>query len=294
MSPRAPLPRTSMISVPRVWRGVVAVGLAAFVALVFGTSVDSYAQEKEEPAAETAPPSGDMVRFGHKLHQGKGVAVEDCQQCHGIKGFDIEPVTRGKNHQPCNNSGCHASEYMSREPKICVVCHDTNEPWIKQVARIRDLPTSEFGGEISHKTHQSDKASKGGIKCESCHGNVYAEGEKPEAHAVCGSCHQGGLRPLMSECGECHKLGYQAERLKSQSKYTVRARFRHDDHDRDPRNKSRETPGCKLCHSGVQNASTLSEIPRPTMQSCDACHDGVNAFKTTGFGCVKCHGATAE
>ena len=262
---------------------VAALGLAVLAVVVFGTSDDSYAQET--PAAA---PAAEMVRFGHKLHQSKGVAVEDCQQCHGIKGFEIEPVTRGKNHQPCNDSACHASEYMSRE--ICVVCHDTNDPWVTQVARIRDLPTSEFGGEISHKTHQSDKAAQGGVKCESCHGNVYAEGEKPEAHAVCGSCHQGGLRPLMSDCGDCHKLGYQAQRLNNQSKYTVRARFRHDDHDRDPREKSREAPGCKLCHTGVETASTLSEIPRPTMQSCDACHDGVNAFKTTGFGCVKCHG----
>lgn len=273
----------------RAWRGVATLGLAVLATVVFGTSDDSYAQET--PAATpAAAPAAEMVRFGHKLHQSKGVAVENCQQCHGIKGFEIEPVTRGKNHQPCNDSACHASEYMSREPKICVVCHDTNEPWVTQVARIRDLPTSEFGGEISHKTHQSDKAAQGGVKCESCHGNVYAEGEKPEAHAVCGSCHQGGLRPLMSDCGDCHKLGYQAQRLKNQSKYTVRTRFRHDDHDRDPRETSRAAPGCKLCHTGVENASTLSEIPRPTMQSCDACHDGVNAFKTTGFGCVKCHG----
>jgi hypothetical protein len=29
------------------------------------------------------------------------------------------------------------------------------------------------------------------------------------------------------------------------------------------------------------------------MQQCDACHDGKTSFKTTGFGCARCHG-TAE
>lgn len=240
--------------------------------------------------AEAKPASDEQLRFGHQLHTDKGVKIEDCKSCHGIKGFDIEPVTRGKNHQPCNGSECHASEYMSKEPKICVVCHDTNEPWVKQTARIRDFKSSEFGGEISHKTHQSDKASKGGVNCQSCHGKVFEGGEKPQAHAVCGSCHQGGLRPLMTDCGDCHKLGYQQSRRKSDSRYTVRARFDHEDHDRDPRAKKRGAPDCKTCHTGVAGASTLAEIPSPTMQSCDACHDGEHAFKTTGFGCVKCHG----
>ena len=266
---------------------LMALALSAGMVLLLSVGGSSYAAQGEpEPAA----PKSKEIRFSHEFHKGQGVAMDACASCHGIKGSQIEPVTRGKNHQPCNNSTCHASEYMSREPKICVVCHESNDPWVKQTARIRELSSSEFGGEISHKTHQSDKARKGGVKCESCHGNVYERGDKPEAHAVCGSCHQDGLEPTMGDCGSCHKLGYQASRRKSASKYSVRARFDHGDHDRDPRSKKPAAPSCKTCHVGIQDASTLDAIPAPTMQSCDACHDGKSAFKTTGFGCVKCHG----
>jgi hypothetical protein len=27
------------------------------------------------------------------------------------------------------------------------------------------------------------------------------------------------------------------------------------------------------------------------MQGCGGCHDGKQAFKVTGFGCARCHGA---
>lgn len=277
---------------PRTVRAVqklgptLALALTACVLLLLSLGESSYAAQGEpEPA-----PKSKEIRFSHEFHKGQGVEVDACASCHGIRGSKIEPVTRGKDHQPCNNAGCHASEYMSREPKICVVCHDSNDPWVKQTARIRKLSSSEFGGEISHKTHQSDKASKGGVKCESCHGNVYESGDKPDAHAVCGSCHQGGLEPNMGDCGSCHKLGYQASRRKTASQYSVRARFDHSDHDRDPRSKTAVAPDCKTCHLGIKEASTLSEIPAPTMKSCDTCHDGTHAFKTTGFGCVKCHG----
>lgn len=284
--------RPLMRTTKQVWGGAFTVALVSLVLLLWSTG-DSSAQDDE---ADKAPAKTDssIVRFGHELHKGKGVAVDDCQSCHGIKGFRVEPVTRGKDHQPCNNTACHASEYMSREPKICVVCHDSADPWVKQTARIRDLDVSEFGGDISHKTHQSNKAREGGIKCASCHGDVFAQNEsKPDAHAVCGSCHQGGLRPLMSDCGDCHKLGYQEKLRKGASSYNVRDRFEHSDHDSDPREKGRNAPDCKVCHSDVAKATTLAEIPSPTMQSCDACHDGKLAFKTTGFGCVKCHGQAA-
>lgn len=272
--------------------------LAASLALVvLGLSVDSktpgYAAGEDE-SKEAVAQADQPLRFGHDLHKGKGVKIEDCETCHGIKGVEVQPVTRGKDHSPCNAAGCHASEYMSREPKICVVCHETNEPWVKQTARIRDLYPSEFGGDFSHKSHLKDAKKKVADKCMSCHGAKFEGKDPPDSHSVCGSCHQGELRPLMNQCGGCHKLGYAEELQQSRSKYSVRARFDHEDHDNDPRKENRgNEPDCKVCHSDVTKAETLKEIPPPTMQSCDACHDGKLAFKTTGFGCVKCHGDAA-
>ncbi len=282
--------RDRMIRSKKTWGLACMAGVGA---LVLFLGQEGHAQEDEAAAAPVGK-DANVVRFGHELHKGKGVKVDNCKTCHSIKGeYEVEPVTRGKDHQPCNNSGCHAAEYMSREPKICVVCHDTNEPWVKQTARIRDFDVSEFGGEISHKTHQSNKAREGGIKCQSCHGDVFNDGEKPDSHAVCGSCHQGGLEPVMSDCGSCHMLGRAAELRKSDSRYTVRGRFEHSDHERDPREKKRAEPSCKVCHTGISDAESLSDIPSPTMKSCDSCHDGKLAFKTTGFDCVKCHGDAA-
>ncbi len=268
--------------------GAIALAIAACVAIWVSAGASNVAaQGKSAPQAQSQE-----IRFGHAFHKGKGVAIDACYTCHGIRGSTIEPVTRGKNHQPCNNAACHASEYMSREPKICVVCHVSSVPWTKQTARIRNLSASEFGGEISHKTHQSDKARKGGISCQSCHGNVYVRGSRPDAHAVCGSCHQGAMQPRMGDCGSCHKLGSLANRRKLASKFSVRARFDHGDHYRDPRSKAAvaPAPSCTTCHAGLKGATTLAEVIAPTMRSCDTCHDGKLAFKTTGFGCVKCHG----
>jgi c(7)-type cytochrome triheme protein len=68
----------------------------------------------------------------------------------------------------------------------------------------------------------------------------------------------------------------------------VRTQFKHSDHDNDPR-VNKPTP-CLLCHDQVVQAQTLAQIGRPRMQQCDACHDGKISFKTTGFGCSRCHG----
>lgn len=229
--------------------------------------------------------SDGVLRFGHQLHKEKGVAVDSCKDCHSLEiDFSVAGVTRGRDHQPCNNSACHASEYSSKTPRICVVCHESSTPWIAQKARLRTLSSSEFSGDFSHAKHV------GSTPCKNCHGDVLTGQSKPKAHPQCGSCHQGAVKPGMSDCGTCHSFGVAATQQLTDSRYTVGARFRHATHQVDPRKNTGEAPGCQLCHSAVSKAETLSQLRSPTMQSCDACHDGKTAFKTSGFGCVKCHG----
>jgi c(7)-type cytochrome triheme protein len=94
----------------------------------------------------------------------------------------------------------------------------------------------------------------------------------------------------MTECAGCHRLGQSMGTLAPRDpgyRWYVRASFRHEQHASDPRT-GQMTP-CLLCHDQVVTATRLGEIGRPRMPQCDACHDGKIAFKTTGFGCARCH-----
>lgn len=244
----------------------------ALAGLVLGGA--SYAADKSEP-----------LRFGHELHQGKGnLKINECQSCHRVDEGVLQVPLKGRDHKPCNDGDCHASEFMSRTPTICVVCHDKIEPWLKQPVRILPARSSEFKNAMSHQKHESD--------CKTCHGDVLKDEPGPDAHGVCSTCHTTDSSPLMSDCGSCHALGDKATRAKAQ--YTVSARFRHSTHQLDPRSQKTKVTDCSVCHTDVVKASNISEITPPSMQSCGACHDGGYAFKTTGFGCAKCHGANGS
>src|SRR6185436_11212482 len=47
------------------------------------------------------------------------------------------------------------------------------------------------------------------------------------------------------------------------------------------------------CHTQVAVAKDIVSLAPPRMADCDGCHDGRTAFKTTGFGCARCHGPKA-
>ncbi len=225
------------------------------------------------------------LHFGHGLHQQKAsLNISDCQSCHQQNNGQVQAPLQGKDHQPCNGTACHASEFLSRTPTICIVCHDQVEPWNKHLARIVPAASSEFIYSMSHQKHVSP--------CADCHGNVLKNEPVPDAHAVCSTCHESEESPAMSACGSCHALG---TNLIATKPYSVSARFRHTTHQLDPRSGNAGSgnvrePECSVCHGDVTKAATLNAIATPTMRSCGACHDGGYAFKTTGFGCAKCHG----
>ena len=239
------------------------------------------------------------VRYSHTKHEELKVDHGNCRQCHVLDDqYDVMPATLGKNHQPCNNENCHASEFFSKQPTMCFVCHDDVDPNVKQQPIVRRHRTSEFGGDLSHKSHTKKVKSSGGKNgaCITCHGNVFT-GEKPgkSGHASCAGCHgKRGSSPSMGTCGGCHKLGEtRAASSTAAGDWSVTAMFSHSTHGSDPRERKTET-SCLECHSTIAQATVLSEIRNPTMQSCDACHDGKSAFKTTGFNCYGCHGEAAS
>lgn len=261
------------------------VGLVALLAAAFALS--------SPPATAEGKSTDSGLRYSHAQHQKLGVSQKNCRTCHELDSdYNVEPPTKGRNHQPCNDSDCHAKEYFSRDPKICVVCHSDARPWIKQKAELKKRPDSEFGGDLSHKSHATARVGGRGANgaCKKCHGNPYRN-DAPEhgGHADCAPCHGHSAQPSMGECGDCHHRGARKARIASRStKWSVAALFAHDTHGRDPRKPQTETE-CTTCHTNVTKATKLAEVENPTMRSCGACHDGKSAFKATGFQCYRCH-----
>jgi len=59
--------------------------------------------------------------------------------------------------------------------------------------------------------------------------------------------------------------------------WSTRAKFRHDANHR--------TESCDSCHR-TDDTPSLTPL---MMRGCERCHDGVRAFKATGFACARCH-----
>lgn len=238
----------------------------------------------------TQPPAPitKVVAFTHGKHAARKMAISDCATCHAAQpGGELAPTLAAKDHAPCANSGCHQNEFMTREPRICGMCHQSATPWHKALAMPRSSGAdSEWAGTMNHFTHLVTTSTGGSsnVTCTGCHGDLLAGGKPPEGHAACASCHARSKRPLMGECAACHvPLPAGTPR----SEWSVRATFAHVTHAKDPR--SGGTPACIGCHTNVASAKTRAELTPPKMEDCESCHNGNTAFKTTGFDCARCH-----
>ncbi len=263
--------------------GIAALGLLAGV-LVSSDPASAQKKKATKPAE---------IRYSHEVHTKRGVDQGVCENCHVLdEKYTVLAPTLGKDHMPCADSECHASEFFSKEPMICVVCHTDARPWIKQKAELKQRRRSDFGGDLSHKTHAGARVGGRGANgaCKKCHGNVFGGTPARAGHDDCAPCHEKQSAPAMGECGGCHKLGARKARVKAKtSEWGVAALFAHNTHGKDPTANGAETK-CTTCHQTIPTANKLAEIRNPTMRSCDACHDGEAAFKTTGFECYRCHG----
>jgi hypothetical protein len=272
-------------------------GKGAFAAL--GTTCTKCHTGKDPPIK-----ANPTVGFSHTAHANRNVKIDDCSQCHSLKpDGTLEAPGEGKNHMPCANSGCHDKEYASRVTKICGSCHAETAPWVKAVARLPER-TLAAGGPIAEEWFETTnhavhikKLGATNATCESCHGTAIqtraaggavgagAGGAMERDHKACAPCHGKNQPPSMNDCQMCHKK--QPIARAAVSDWTVAKNFAHASHAVDPRTKQ-PTP-CVGCHASVAQATDLASIKAPTMASCDSCHDGKAAFKTTGFECARCH-----
>jgi len=237
-------------------------GKAAFHAL--GTGCRKCHQVRDPvPVAATSP----RVAFAHAQHE----TAKRCESCHSSTPEGVVSHA-GDDHRLCSGCHEHEKEFRSAGSPVCLACHEHSDPFRPNAVRVEPRANSEFTVGIGHDSHK-------GASCESCHR------EKPaRAHALCATCHAAGKAPRMTHCDGCHAT----PGAEPQGPWRVSAKFSHDTHRTDVRNKS--ALPCVACHAGVTTASAGHPVPRPTMRGCADCHQGTAAFKTTGTSCAKCHG----
>jgi c(7)-type cytochrome triheme protein len=265
-------------------------GKAAFPA--FGTSCT-----KCHTGTDAAVKAMPGVGFSHASHAKRNVNINDCAQCHELKpDGTLQPPGTNKNHAPCANSGCHQTEFASRQTKICGSCHTESAPWLHAVARLPERsvaaggPIPEEWFETTNHAVHIKKLGPTNATCEGCHGSKLENGAMQRDHKACAPCHGKNQPPSMNDCQMCHKN--QAIARAGVSDWSVSRTFAHSVHATDPRNK--QPAACIGCHASVATATDLTSIKPPTMASCDGCHDGRSAFKTTGFECARCHTKGAQ
>ena len=231
-----------------------------------------------------APAMKNELGFSHAEHRKRNTKIDDCSACHVLDndGTLAAPLSR-KDHLPCASAGCHQNEYVSRAPKICGVCHDAAAPWAKAAARPGKRRGVEWFEAMNHASHLAPGKA---MTCESCHGNKRTGGDAPRDHQACVTCHARGQAPVMTDCKGCHTSTGQSKM--EASAWNVAAAFEHTKHATDPR--THRATACTECHTKVAGARDMSTVTPPRMADCDGCHDGKTAFKTTGFGCPRCHG----
>ncbi len=250
--------------------------------------------------------------FSHAVHQNRGVDMTACGSCHQVESNgQVAAPGMNKDHKPCADSGCHEREFYTRSTTICTVCHAASAvaivPWKKPaMTKVRPL-YNELPSPMNHAVHVAAAgANASNSACVSCHGDKFANSPAPQGHDACATCHIKPVTasaPMMSNCKACHQLSVAGSAAASGtptttapdqqvSAWSVAGNFAHTSHSRDPQ-KAGVAPNCTECHAGVVRATTLRSITAPTMQSCDRCHNGRDAFKTTGFDCVRCHGKTS-
>ena len=231
-------------------------------------------------------PNRKDLSFSHTSHAARNVTIAKCEACHTLKeDGTLEPPGATKNHMPCAASGCHQTEFASKTTKICGVCHDQSVPWQKAVARANVPQKPEWFETMNHATHLTKKGTTNAA-CADCHGDKLGGGKQPGNHDACADCH-GKVQSAhpMTQCRGCHTQTAPPRAVPTE--WSVASTFVHDKHANDPRSK--KASQCVTCHSDVGKAKDLASIKKPTMDSCGACHNGKDSFKSTGFECSRCH-----
>lgn len=227
--------------------------------------------------------NADPVSFSHELHLRK--YNNNCKVCHDAifslknrKHYTMAEMERSKSCGACH-SGAKAFSVASE--KECVKCHQGKPRDITY--QIRGLGSATF----SHATH----IAKTGGACKRCHNGKVITGRDRnvtmaamEKGRTCGACHNGKAAfAVTANCDRCHK-GMKPKEIVFNLKGVTPATFSHAFHT--------QVYSCKDCHTktfpykALVGTATMDDMAKG--KSCGACHNGKDAFASSGD-CGKCH-----
>lgn len=223
------------------------------------------------------------VVFSHEIHLKK--YNNNCRMCHDAifslrnkKHYTMAEMEKTKSCGACH-SGVRAFSVASE--KDCSRCHSGKPRDV--IYNVKGLGTATF----SHSIH----IDKTGGACKGCHNGKVISGKgksvtmaEMEKGRTCGFCHNGKRAFTVSaNCDRCHK-GLKPKDINFNLKGVSTATFSHSFHT--------QAYGCKDCHTkifpfkAVVGKATMNDMVNG--KSCGVCHNGKDAFASTGD-CNKCH-----
>lgn len=227
--------------------------------------------------------NADPVLFSHEFHLKK--YNNNCRICHDTiynlkkrKHFTMAEMEKTKSCGACH-SGMKAFSVATE--KDCIRCHKGKPRDVTY--NIRGLGTAVF----SHSNH----IAKTGGACKACHNGKVITGKQKavsmaemEKGRTCGACHNGSKAfSVTTNCDRCHK-GMKPKEITFKLKGVTSATFSHAFHT--------QAYGCKDCHTKhfpyktVVGKASMGDMVKG--KSCGACHNGKDAFASSGD-CDKCH-----
>ena len=239
----------------------------------------------------------------------KGTLGAQCERCHQVGGWKLvkhSPAQHrfalvGKHDLKCVS--CHAAGAHLAPDQVCRDCHaqphsGTSAPCLT-CHNLVDFQT------VTYTKHTFSPASLPGkhaaAKCIGCHPGFGFAGTTVQ----CASCHRKDQpHEQLAACDSCHVgrgLSWKPVTLRRAtptqppSIYQVGSSFDHVTHAQKVTARGLQ-PKCGACHAA------LNFTQRPSMQSCESCHDGQTlgqkdqknrVFDALGTQCVRCHKAPA-
>lgn len=212
----------------------------------------------------------DPTRISHEQH-----AQIPCGKCH--TGDNVRPGS--DDHKPCDDSGCHRTEFVQPPGVFCQVCHQTVttlpleaplKPYPRDDDAWRSVPSR-----FSHKRHLDADLMESRVgfhvACADCHTRGDDDLRRPD-HETCARCHAAEAAtekaPRMESCGSCHQTGSTLRVRKRLIKGDLK--FAHERHRVDRKGQAIR---CEICHSRTTQASGYGDHAAPQVERCVGCHD---------------------
>lgn len=246
-------------------------------------------------------------------HDGKNAfALKECARCHQVKDITYAVKATGptrfshKKHLAVNPdcNACHPALFAAghnkrstmaemKEGKSCGACHNGKAAFsIDKCTSCHPTRDQKYAVKSAGNVIFSHSAHTGRYQCENCHTRIYATARSKtrvtmkamEKGKSCGACHNGSTTfTVAGDCDKCHK-GFKPKEISFKVKDATPAIFSHSFHS--------QAYKCADCHTkvfpykAVTGTATMANMEKGA--SCGACHNGKDAFASSGD-CAKCH-----